>query len=308
MRNFVLIFLIAAFNTTVFSQINETDSTVQVIGYWDIADKQTYNINSLSYKITNGTDTTDVENYIYKVNVEVIDSTENSYTIRWDYTDYQVLASSNPIIKSVLDASISVPIIIQTDEMGAFEQVLNTTEIMTTVQQILDSMVVKFSDDSIVTKAFQSFRGMYNNENTIESSIEDIKQFYMFHGVKYKLEEDLSGSYKAKSLFGDGVIDVDFTYELDEINPEEDNSVLRSWTTYNSNQLTDASYNFLKKMTESMQLPFPLSREEMPQAMSETRIASRVHGSTGWPIYSVETKETSVNNILQINERIIELE
>ena len=56
-------------------------------------------------------------------------------------------------------------------------------------------------------------------------------------------------------------------------------------------------------MAETMQAPSP-KREEFPYLHNETRTASRIHGS-GWPIYSIQTKEVIAEDVIQIEERII---
>ena len=47
---------------------------------------------------------------------------------------------------------------------------------------------------------------------------------------------------------------------------------------------------------------------DFPPMVNETRIASQIHGNTGWVIYSNMTTEVSLNNVLNIEETTIELQ
>lgn len=51
-----------------YGQINMNDSTVQVIGYWDKNEKQTYIVTNQSYKVKNS-DTSSRESYKYAVDM-----------------------------------------------------------------------------------------------------------------------------------------------------------------------------------------------------------------------------------------------
>ena len=75
----VVLFL---FSSTLFGQISVKDSTVQVIGYWAKQETQSYNISYNKFKIKSK-DTISRELMNYEVDIKIIDSTANSYTIEW---------------------------------------------------------------------------------------------------------------------------------------------------------------------------------------------------------------------------------
>ena len=73
----------------------------------------------------------------------------------------------------------------------------------------------------------------------------------------------------------------------------------------NSEQLTNETYNYLKKIgTFGKNIP---DRKDFPSLTNETSTASRIHGETGWIIYSIETKEIKAEETTNIEERIIEI-
>ncbi len=71
-------------------------------------------------------------------------------------------------------------------------------------------------------------------------------------------------------------------------------------------QLTHTAYAYIAKMSDALKTKLP-RREEFPPVRNNIWTASRIHGS-GWIIYSVETKEVSADNILNFEERIIEIQ
>lgn len=147
---------------------------------------------------------------------------------------------------------------------------------------------------------------MYVTKKSIEANaIKDALQFYKFHGVKYKLGEELAGTLETSNNYGGKPFETDVRYSLDEINETDGNSILRSNEIINSEQLTDATYNYLKKIG-TFENNFP-SRNKFPSLANETNTASRIHGQSGWIIYSIETKETTADETTSIEERIIEI-
>lgn len=96
------------------------------------------------------------------------------------------------------------------------------------------------------------------------------------------------------------------TVWLDELNPDDNNFIVRMTQTIDSKQLTKAVYDYLVKMSETLNVAAPESKD-MPLVTNEIRIASRIHGS-GWIIYSVETREVNAEGQTNIEERIIEIQ
>ena len=74
----------------------------------------------------------------------------------------------------------------------------------------------------------------------------------------------------------------------------------------NSEQLTKTTFDYLTELSATMKVPGP-KWEEFPPLKNETTTASRIHGD-GWIIYSIETKEVSAENVLNVDERIIEIQ
>lgn len=305
MKTPVLIFLFFLIIDFVSAQINPCDSTVQVIDYWDNKEKQSYSVSLEKYKIKES-DTTSREILTYDVDITITDSTATSYTIEWFYKNCNSSAEDE-ITKKILTVARDVKVVIKTDEMGAFIEVVNWKEVRDYMKKATSELKAEFKGIPQLDGVFKQLGNLYNSKEAVESSaIKDIRQFYTYHGARYKLGEELSVPVKLSNLSGGEPFDAEVTVLLDEINFEDDNSILRMWQVIDSKQLTDAAYQYMVDLAKKSGAE-PAPRAEMPSLLNETRTASRIHGPSGWVIYSVETKEVFADNIKNFEERIIEI-
>lgn len=298
---FGIIFLISS---NLFSQISIKDSTVQVIGYWSKYDKQSYDVTYEKYKVKNK-DTISRELMKYEVDVKIIDSTANSYTIEWFYKNYSI-DTENELVRKLTSIANDVSVKIKTDEYGAFVEVINWEEVRDYLEKITEKLKVELKDVPNYKEIIANVMSIYSTKESVEANaIKDALQFYKFHGVKYKLGEELTGKLETSNNFGGKPFETDVHYSLDEINKTDGNSILRSNEVINSEELTDATYNYLKKLG-TFGDKFPL-RSKFPSLTNETNTASRIHGETGWIIYSIETKTITAEETTKIEERIMEI-
>ncbi|MEJ8755874.1 hypothetical protein WG947_02600 [Pontibacter sp. H259] len=293
---------LASYNT--FAQINMQDSTMQVIGYWDKNESQTYIITSEKYKV-NGTDTTEREFVTYEVDVTVKDSTAKSYIIDWVYRGIET-NTGNEFTKSLAKISENLKVTIKTDEMGTFKEVVNWKQIQDEMRKGLTHLRKEFKHIPNINGITDQVEKTFTSKEAIASAaIKDIQQFYTYHGANYTLGQELTGKLEVPNLYGSKPFVSDVSIVLDELNEEDNNAIIRMWQTIDSEQLTAATKTYLKEMAAASGNK-GLNLDEVPALQNETRTASRIHGS-GWIIYSVETKEVWADDVLAVEERIIEL-
>lgn len=298
---FGTIFLISS---TFFGQISVKDSTVQVIGYWSQQETQSYDVSYEKYKIKSN-DTISRELVKYEVDIKIIDSTENSYTIEWFYKNYSI-DTKNELVRKLTSIANDIAVKIKTDEYGVFIEVVNWEEVKDYLTKVTAVLKDEFKDIPNVEKIIATTMSAYSTKESIEANaIKDVMQFYQFHGVKYKLGEELEGKLETVNNYGGQSFETDVRFGLDEINDIEGNSILRSTQVINSEQLTDETYRYLEKSGTFGDLLPP--RNEFPSLTNETNTASRIHGESGWVLYSIETKEISAEETTNIEERIIEI-
>lgn len=296
------LFILMSIN--VLGQINMSDSTAQVIGYWSKNEKQSYQITKEKYKIKDS-DTTSRELYKYIVDVAVVDSTADSYLIDWFYKDYEI-QSENPLVQKLASVTKDLNIRIKTNELGVFLEIVNWEEVRDYILEGTRMLRNETKNIPHMDDLIKQLETVYSTKESIElGAVEEMQQFYTFHGAKYKLGEEYQADIKMPNLHGGEPFDTKATVWLDELNPVDNNYIIRMSKSVNTEQLTDATFNYLVKMAETLKIAGP-KREDMPAVSNDTYTASRIHGS-GWIVYSVITKETRAEGQTNVEEQIIEL-
>jgi len=304
MKNTLLILSFLFLTISSFGQISMSDSSAQIIGYWNIGDKQSYDISFEKYKVKNG-DTTSRMTVTYEVDITIKDSTENSYSIEWFYKNYQV-DTQDKLVQKITKASQDISVLIKTDEFGSVLEVLNWEEVKNYIDKAMKPLRKELKKIPEAKQILEQSMAIYNSKEAIEANaIKDAIQFYTFHGGKYIFNEKVKGKLQFANNFGGKPFDVDVILSLDELNEEDDNSVIRMHQSVNSDQLTKATYEYLSKIgTFGDKIP---KLDEFPALTNDVWTASMIHGSTGWVIYSIETKEVHSEGTTNVEERAIQL-
>lgn len=289
----------------IFAQIDMTDSTAQVVGYWSKGEKQTYQISQESYKVK-GADTTERQMIRYVVDVTVKDSTAKNYLLEWHYKDHTV-DTKNETANKIIGLSKDIKVLIETDEFGSILGVKNWKEVSAYMDKTMNTAFGHKLNDPEIASILKNMKTIWSSKEGIEANaIKDAQQIYTFHGGKYQLGEEVAGEIQLHNNYGNEPFKAEVQISLDEINEADDDYILRMVQTLDSKQLTDATYNFLKKtnMTDRALPP----RSEFPALSNETRVSSLIHGASGWVIYSIETKIIEAEGELSVEERIVDLQ
>ncbi len=291
-------------NVTANAQINMADSTAQAITYWEKGEKQNFTVTQDKIQLT-GEDTTKKERLVYDVEVTVLKANKKSYTIKWKYKNISS-NTDDQFTQKILGISKDLEVIYKTDELGVFLEVVNWKEIRDFINEAMTLLKKEFKNKQISAAVFDDIASKFSSKEVIEAvSINDIQQFHMFHGGKYKLGEQLDFKMQVPNIYTSTPFDSDVNVYLDEIDTVENNFIIRSSQVVDSEQLLKATLTYLRAISEKMNVEGP-DEESMKDVLNETLTASRIH-NTGWVIYSVQTKTVFVNNVTVIDERIIEI-
>ena len=304
-KHSILLFtLFIVFNIN--SQINPKDSTFQVVSYWDLNEVQSYKVSFEKIKLKQN-DTISKEKINYEVDIAVKDSTETSYLIDWHYKNFKIEGNSDKeYFKDILSVSNDMHVLVKTDAVGILEEVVNWKEIQQYLQGVFDKLRDKYKNEEKAKALLSSLESIYNSKEAIEANaVKDILQFHYFHGYEYEMNKKIKDTIQLSNNFGGKPFDAEIEYGLDEVNIEDDDGVLREYRIVNKKQLTDETHRFLKK-NNVLKGKLP-SREKFSDILNETWLASRIHGDSGWIIYSIQTKEVKVEENTNIEERIIEI-
>ncbi|MEQ1797254.1 MAG: hypothetical protein ABL872_04835 [Lacibacter sp.] len=304
MKQRLLLFLVMLTSISLSAQISIKDSTVQTIGYWNKNEKQSYTITTDKIKLK-GSDTVSKVSITCDVDVTILDSTAKSYTIEWKYKNYR--SSSKDKIRNKIDAAPQdLKILIRTNEMGTFEEVINWQEVRDHMMRTSALLGKEFSNDPKFEEIMKEIEKIYTSKENIEAiAINDIQQFYMFHGGKYTKGETAEGSIQVPNVFGGKPFDAEIMIYLEEINQEDDNYVLRYEQSVDEQQLVAAVTEYIKVLAKKAGKtpPKDLGLKDMEH---QTLTGSRIHDS-GWVIYSILTKTVTTESTTNIEERVIEM-
>lgn len=304
MKKIALLLFATGITGIITAQINLKDSSVQAIGYWDKNEKQSYTITTDKFKIREG-DTISKSQLTYDVDITIVDSTAKSFIIEWKYSNYRV--SGSELFRQRIEAGFqNLAIRIRTDEMGAFEEVLNWEDVRDHMKKSSTLLQEEFKYDPKAKEIMEEVAKIYNSKANIEAiAINDIQQFYTFHGGKYVKGEPAEASIQVPNVTGGKPFDADVFIYLDEINEKEENYILRYELSVDEKQLQQAVKEYLTNLAKKAGKPVPKDLVLNP-LVNTTQIGSRIH-DYGWVIYSISTKTVSAGEILNIEERVIEI-
>ncbi|MFK7906102.1 MAG: hypothetical protein AB8B69_13305 [Chitinophagales bacterium] len=291
---------------SLLGQISMSDSTAQVIGYWNKSDIQSFKVSDEKYKI-NGEDTTSTQLITYDVDISIKDSTENSYVVEWLYKNYAI-KTEVPLLKKMISLAENISVLIKTDELGTVQEVVNWEEVRDYIQDATDKLKEEMKDFPIknLDQMLAQSMNIYSSKESVEANaIKDAQQFYTFHGMKYKLGEELIGQLQLMNNYGGEPFDADITVVLNEINEKDDFITMNLYQNVDSEQLTNATYEYMKGLDMFRAILPP--KEEFSPFTNETWTTSLIHGSSGWVLYSIETKKIVAEGQINVEERIIEM-
>lgn len=288
------------------AQINLADSTVQVVSYWGLNESYNYEIAQKSYTYTDG-NLTKADSTKMRVNVSVIDSTENSYTIKWKFTDYDIKGLEQvPELEKLLKER---QFIYRINELGSFEELLNWEEIRDNTKAITDiSFGLMNLTDSIKTMV-EAISGPINTKHYIETKgIEAVQLFHTFMEAALTKGETLEFDVPVpNNFFPDQPFMAKGRLWLDEIYPEEDAYIIRYEQQVDKEQLNTFLKAYMKKLAEATGKEWKdIDNIFENNDMEHSTKTSAAIDDWGWPIY-METI-TSVDFVNMHKEQIITIE
>ncbi len=299
----VFLFMLAAWGAK--AQMNFQDSSVQVISYWDVGEKHTYTVHLQKLKYI-GSDTSVNETVRYEVELSVVDSTEHSYMTRWHYKNFES-DSKNQIDKLLASATAGLTLNIQTDEFGAFQSLENWEEVRDHMAQFFDALRRNVDVPTEREYLLQQLQRQYITKSDMEAAgIREVLQFHSFHGGGFILNDLVSGTIQIANLYDNNApFDTEASVILEAMDAENNSYTLRSLEVVNSEQLTNATYNYLNSLAESLGQEI-IEREAYIELKNTLELVSEIHNS-GWVLESVQWKEIVMDGGTNLEIRRIEL-
>lgn len=299
----VIFFLLVLTSTIAKGQMNFQDSSVQVISYWNLGDQYEYAVSFQKLKYTNQ-DTSLNETMTYDVDVSVIDSTKNSYTVRWAYKNFKTDAE-NPFVQKLVTASEDIAVAIKLDELGVIQSVENWEEVRDYMANAIDTLATEFPQIPEVEKMLEQVKAMYSSKAAIEAAaIKDVHQFHSFHGGKFFLSKKVIGQLKTPNIYyPDQPFDTEVSVMLEDLDQAGSQYRIRSFNEVNSEQLTATTFKYLSELFKDSEQAMP-KREDFNNLTNVIETVARIH-NTGWLLESISWKEVVMDGATNMEIRTI---
>jgi hypothetical protein len=202
------IFTLIIFLTSIIG-FSQTDSTkVAFVSYWSIGDSYDFKISKITKKWDkDNQEKEDREEYI--ANFTVIDSTEDSYTIRWKYENQlkNTFQIPDELVEKFSKYSVT-EIIYKTSEVGDFVEVVNWKEISKSMNGMFNDVISVLGQKDkklkkFLEERFEPMKEMYSSKEGIEGLL--LKELQYFHypmGVEFDYSEPFMYDDELPNLLG----------------------------------------------------------------------------------------------------------
>jgi len=273
-----------------FGQINSADSSVQVITQWNLNETNTYEVTYQQLTYCKG-DTLSKLTLSYDIDITVIDSSENSYKVRWQYKNFSIVPS-NSKLKTLYNAAFNEAIDIKISRSGVFKEVINWREVRNSTKKSFRKIRREVINDDQANRSFYLFDTAIKSKGNMESNwIPDVHQYYMFHGASYSFNKDIKGKIQTPNLHDkSNPHDAYLTIVLEEINTEFNKYTIRAFLEVDTEQLTNATYDFVSRIMEGAGKS-NVERSEYPDVSKVIETVAIFHG-TGWVIDNTQWKSS----------------
>jgi hypothetical protein len=184
------------------------DSTVQFVAYWDVGDKQAYNVSTSEYKVSES-DTTEVE-YSTEIRMfEVLAKTDSTYKLAVTYKDVH---SSDPqmnlLYQIMTETSGDMKVILTTDQHGSIKSIDNLEELVSHQMKVVEPFMEMLGNEEGAELDEQTEAALkdyivqtFSDPSIIEKSVYDeVGRMLYFHGNRLDMEKEYSGEIDAESI------------------------------------------------------------------------------------------------------------
>lgn len=194
------------------SDTTDIDTTyVPFVAYWAIGDSYDFRITKIEQRWKEETQVKD-DTTSYIGNFTVIDSTENSYTIKWTYSTQLGGLDLTPNLIEKLSRFQMTEVIYKTTELGEFLEVENWQEISDMMNELFDLLIDHYSEEKNVDKqalenVITPMKAIFASKEGIEGYV--LKELQYFHfplGLEYPANEPVEYEEELPNLLGGGPI------------------------------------------------------------------------------------------------------
>ncbi|WP_207432742.1 hypothetical protein [Sabulibacter ruber] len=230
MRKLLLLSIFVLVQLSAFAQSDS--SRVPFVAYWGKGDVYKFKVTKLKQQWKNGTlDKNDSSQYI--VNFEVIDSTENSYRIKWIYRNN--LASTYNLSPALLEKFAKydlTEIIYKTTETGQFVGIENWQQVADMMKSMFADIIEVTAEGGTISKAdlqkrLEPMIAAYNSKEAVEQLVFNELQYLHFPlGADFSASATIEYDDELPNMFGGNPIKAKGKLFFESVDPEESRCML----------------------------------------------------------------------------------
>lgn len=275
------------------------DSTVQVIAYWEVGDKYSFQVEESKYTIQNGTDTSSVERSAHILTLEVVDATDHSYRLRAKTDDYMNGDyRRDAMTEEIIQQFGNLPFEFETNEYGVFERILISDRDIENIYPVLDAVTEKAAElrgldgDALLTMK-QLMRAMFTKEKIEAMFQEEVSPLLSMHGLRLTPGEAIEYESEVPSLIENGdAIATKGVFWADEELTDAYSVVLYDEMVADEKELQKYVSSYLEYLADAVgDNTGGDAREALTAVMNDTEASlnestvEEVHLDTGWPLH-----------------------
>ncbi|MBO4761763.1 MAG: hypothetical protein J5520_08425 [Bacteroidales bacterium] len=285
-----------------------SDSLAQLVAYWEVGDKYSYNSTITKYKIADN-DTTVVERETSISTYEVVAADDKMYRLRYTYStesyNNPVYTLVNDAIKRLSDLS---PIEFETDEYGSFQRMLPVEW-----DKLTDAVLEELINDAVEKNdTLKERKEMFSNmlrsiiqPSTLQMAYQSsIEETLKYHGSKYKIGEEYSYQYETHNFYvpEGNTITMNCVFWVDEDATNEDYLTIRSYQEADREDFMETVKTLSRNMISSTGAD--ISEEEMETELKKAFDSmdasitiygeAQFHLGSGWPVYYYQKKDVII--------------
>lgn len=196
-----------------------SQSKISAIAYWNKKESHTYRFTQKELKYVADTVSSEKIQNDYEMRFNVIDSTEKSYKIRWDFIrslknkGRKEEEQENLVMSQLYDKYKDLQLIYTTDELGAMEEFENLPKLSEMMDEIVTILkkplfdTMKFESPK-KRKQYEDYMSAFLNKDYLlkKTFLEPITQFHNLMGFSCHLNDTLSFKMKAPNNLDGGLI------------------------------------------------------------------------------------------------------
>ena len=273
------------------------DSTVQVVAYWALGDKQKYQVETAKYRIAQG-DTTVVEKSAEIFEFEVVAADEEKgYRVKVTSLETQYSDPAKEAIEEAIQKLRGADAYyFETDPNGEFLRVLpieGLEEQQETLAQAVWEAVKEKRPEAAQLNMLPLIRQTLTPEAVVLAATGVIAPLFMYHGSRFDMDEEFPVEDEIPAVIGGGTLKMTGTFWVDEDMTDDYSVVFRMYKEADQEQLRPLIESILGTLMQTM-APTPEDADEAQAAIGEAFQNARmnvddylyeeIHLGTGWPL------------------------